>query len=87
MGKVQKKQTLSVNQQLVYLGTQYPDFDKAFFNFTTLQFARVNAILLHARKKGMNPPTAISENTHKCLRTLRSNFWYRITHTHTYIGQ
>ena len=45
MNKVQKKQTVSVNQQLVYLGRQYPDFNKTFFDFKTLEVARVNVIL------------------------------------------
>jgi len=37
MDKVQKKKILFVNQQLVYLGTKYPDFTDKFFNFKTLQ--------------------------------------------------
>jgi hypothetical protein len=45
MDKVQKKNILSVNQQLVYLETQYPDFTNKFFNFKTLQVSRVNKIV------------------------------------------
>jgi hypothetical protein len=46
MDEVQKKQTLSVNQQLVYLGRQYPDFNRSFFfKFKSLQVTRVNVIV------------------------------------------
>jgi len=73
MGKLQKKETLSVKEQLVYLGTQYPDFNKTFLNFTTLQVTQVNLILFHAPKKSTNLPKSISANTHKCEEREKTN--------------